>query len=173
MKAVSAFFDFALAGLQAEGRPNFLTRGQGSAEGQATFPHFARAVRRYTAGDPDDTAPAPRLAESQAMPTERRMIRFSTSEVEEALRRFAEDQQRALPSSQVTAVEYDKETDEGVGARVRFENVPRPTHFTPLEMAAALIAYCRRVRVPIPKQGQKSLHMTKAGLTLQIDVKPK
>jgi hypothetical protein len=105
------------------------------------------------------------------MPSERRLIRFTTPEVEEALRTFAEDQSRALPSSKVTGIEYDGQTEEGVGARVSFENVARPTHFTALETAAALIAYCRKVRVPIPKQGRKSLHKQKNNLILQIDVK--
>ena len=105
------------------------------------------------------------------MPSERRLIRFTTPEVEDALRTFAEEQSRTLPSSKVTGIEYDGQTEEGVGARVSFENVPRPTHFTALETAAALIAYCRKVRVPIPKQGQKSLHKQKNNLILQIDVK--
>jgi hypothetical protein len=105
------------------------------------------------------------------MPSERRLIRFTTTEVEEALRRFAEEQERPLPSNKLAAIEYDGQTEEGVSARVRFENLPRPTHFTALEMAAALIAYCRKVRVPIPKQGQKSLHKSKDNLVLQIDVR--
>jgi len=105
------------------------------------------------------------------MPSERRLIRFSTPEVEDALRGFAETQDRSLPSGKVAAIEYDTQTEEGVGARVKFENAPRSTHFTALELAAALIAYCRRVRVPIPKQGEKSLHTTKHDLVLQIDVK--
>ena len=42
-----------------------------------------------------------------------------------------------------------------------------------LETAAALIAYCRKLRVPIPKNGQKSLHKQKTDLVLQIDVKPR
>ena len=107
------------------------------------------------------------------MPGERRLIRFTTAEVEEALRRFAEEQERTLPSSKVTGIEYNDQTEEGVGARVTFENVPRPTHFTALETAAALIAYCRKLRVPIPKQGRKSLHTQKNNLILQIDVKPR
>jgi hypothetical protein len=107
------------------------------------------------------------------MPSERRLIRFSLPEVEEALRRFAEEHERTLPSTKVAAVEYGDQTEEGVGARVRFENVPRPTHFTALETAAALIAYCRKLRVPIPKNGQKSLHKQKTDLILQIDVKPR
>jgi hypothetical protein len=107
------------------------------------------------------------------MPSERRLIRFAATEVEDALRRFAEDQQRNMPDSKVTGIAYDAESDEGVSARIQFENIKRPMHFTALEMAAALIAYCRKVRVPIPKQGQKSLHKQKDTLVLQIDVKPR
>jgi hypothetical protein len=37
-------------------------------------------------------------------------------------------------------------------------------------MAAALIAYCREVKVPIPRQGRKSVHAANETVTLQIDV---
>jgi hypothetical protein len=107
------------------------------------------------------------------MPSERRLIRFAPPEVEAALRQFAEEQERALPGNRVTSIEYDAQGTEGVGARVSFQDIARPTHFTALELAAALIAYCRKVQVPIPKQGQKSLHKSTAGLFLQIDVPSK
>ncbi|MBK1697155.1 hypothetical protein [Rhodovibrio salinarum] len=105
------------------------------------------------------------------MPSERRLIRFTTPEVEQALRTFAEAHERTLPRSQVASIEYDGQTEEGVSARIKFENVPRPTHFTALEMTAALIAYCHKTHVPIPKQGQKSLYKAKGNVILQIDVK--
>lgn len=105
------------------------------------------------------------------MPSERRLIRFTPSEVEEALRNFAADHARTLPDGKVAAIEYHDQTEEGVGAQVKFENVARPTHFTPLETAAALIAYCRKIRVPIPKQGQKSILKQKDTLILQLDIK--
>ncbi|MBK1670938.1 hypothetical protein CKO28_23275 [Rhodovibrio sodomensis] len=107
------------------------------------------------------------------MPSERRLIRFAPTEVEDALRRFAQEQQRTMPDGKVTGIAYDVESDEGVSARVQFEDVKPPMHFTALEMAAALIAYCRKVQVPIPKQGQKSLHRHNDTLVLQIDVKPR
>ena len=105
------------------------------------------------------------------MPSERRLIRFTTAEVEEALRAFAAEQARTLPTSKVASIQYHDQTEEGVGAQVQFENVARPTHFTALEMAAALIAYCRKIRVPIPKQGQKSILKQKDALILQLDIK--
>jgi hypothetical protein len=107
------------------------------------------------------------------MPSERRQIRFTTREVSEALRRFAEDHERSLPDQSVTSIDYDTHSEEGVTARVHFGDAQRPTHFTPLELAAALIAHCRKVRVPIPRQGRKSLHESNGNLVLQIDLKPR
>jgi hypothetical protein len=106
------------------------------------------------------------------MPRERRLIRFSRTEVEAALRRFAETQERTLPNGGLLSVDYHPGGAEGVGVSLSFDGNGGRTWFTALETAAALIAHCRKVKVPIPRQGQKSVRLVDGELTLQIDLSP-
>jgi hypothetical protein len=106
------------------------------------------------------------------MPRERRLIRFTRVEVETALRRFAETQERALPGNGVVSVDYRPAGPEGVAVALAFDGNGGRTWFTALETAAALINHCRKVRVPIPRQGQKSVRLADGELMLQIDIAP-
>ena len=88
------------------------------------------------------------------------------------MRRFAFSQDRKLPDAEPTAMDYQRNGEDGVAIRMAFENGQghQRANFNELETAAALIGYCAKLKVPIPRQGRKAVRLVNGELTLQIDV---
>jgi len=106
------------------------------------------------------------------MPSERRLITFTKKEVEAAMRRFAYSQDRKLPQGEPSALDFHGKGEDGVSVKLAFntDGETRAITFTELETAAALIGYCAKLKVPVPRQGRKSVRLKNGDLALQIDV---
>lgn len=106
------------------------------------------------------------------MPSERRLICFSKREAGDAMRRFAASQERELPAGELADVTYAKANQDGVHVKLAFRNGShqKELNFNEFETAAALIGYCASAKVPIPRQGRKSVRLVGGDLALQVDV---
>ena len=100
------------------------------------------------------------------MPIETRTIEFSGPEVIEALVDFCRANKRPVPSGKIQPLIV-------VGRRenkVAFEGNGRPSrvHFYEAELAAALLTYCKKKRIPVARGAAKSLRFTPDTVTLRL-----
>jgi hypothetical protein len=104
------------------------------------------------------------------MITERRQVIFSNDAVKEAVRLFASLHPDKMPHGQVRRVWTVAEPElqllvqiEQAGARNLLEIA-----FTQGEIAAFLILYCRRNKIPLPPNADKFLEIDNGSLSLVI-----
>jgi hypothetical protein len=100
------------------------------------------------------------------LPIETRTIEFSGPEVIEALVDFCRANKRPVPSGKIQPLIV-------VGRRenkVAFEGGGRPSrvHFYEAELAAALLTYCKKKRIPVARGAAKSLRFTPDTVTLRL-----
>ena len=92
------------------------------------------------------------------MPTEYRKLVFSEEELKQALMEFCRSNGTLLPTGELTTVELLEKPD--LSVRVEYESASEDLSETSLgrdQLAAALISYCSRRRIPVPRSAQKNL----------------
>ncbi len=100
------------------------------------------------------------------MPIETRTIEFSGPEVIEALVDFCRAHKRPVPTGKIRPLI-------AVGRRenkVAFEGGGKPSRVTfyETELASALLAYCKKKRIPVARGAAKSLRFTPDTVTLRL-----
>lgn len=101
------------------------------------------------------------------MPVEIRFIKFTLNEVIEALRDLSHKGQVELPKSSPRDAREKKER-EGLVIEFLFTGTSSPVKVPSSFVAAALIRYCKRFHIPIPKNEEKSIAVVQGGVILKI-----
>lgn len=100
------------------------------------------------------------------MPAETRLITFTEAEVVEALLAFCEATSRPMPADGATCLIVRN------GADTKFalaspKDGPK-TSFYESEVAAALLAYCKKKHIPIARRSAKSLEVMQDAVALRL-----
>jgi hypothetical protein len=100
------------------------------------------------------------------LPVETRTIEFSGPEVIDALVDFCRKMKRPVPTGRINPlIVVDRNQN-----RIAFEGGGRPArvHFYETELASALLAYCKKKRIPVARGAAKSLQFTPDSVTLRL-----
>jgi hypothetical protein len=100
------------------------------------------------------------------MPIESRTITFSEGEMKAALFDFALARQRKLPSSGLTHLRLSLNSEiQAIVGETNSETTTLLEH----EIAAALITYCKKHNIPLPRNSQKSISLNDGTITLHVN----
>ncbi len=105
------------------------------------------------------------------MPTEYRKLVFSEKELRQALMEFCRSNGTLPPTEELTTVELVEKPD--LSVRVEYESATKDLSEILLSrdhLAAALISYCSRRRIPVPRSAQKNLKVEGANICLFVHV---
>lgn len=105
------------------------------------------------------------------MPREDRRIIFTFDEVFKALYALCMQREIACPQPGViSAIEIDNETENKLIVTIsNFQDASeRKTPYSRDFMAAALMLYCRTLRIPISRQARKSVELKDDGVILRL-----
>ena len=108
------------------------------------------------------------------MIVERRAIIFPRADFLEAVRIYAVKLKRAMPADPPETVAFDPAVDDSLV--MRFEAPanqvePLDITFTPAEVGAALIGFCRDQKIPLPRTAIKKIEKHRDGAALLIEMK--
>jgi len=100
------------------------------------------------------------------VPVETRTITFSGPEVMEALIDYCRKMKRPVPTGRITPVILAGRKEN----RIAFEGDGKPARVTfyEAELAAALIAFCKKRRIPVARGASKKLQFTPDSVTLHL-----
>ena len=101
------------------------------------------------------------------MPEEIRFIKFTLNEVIEALRELSHKSQVQLPKSSPREAR-EKKDPEWLVIEFLFTGASSPIKFSNSFVAAALIRFCKKFHIPIPKEEEKSIAVVPGGVILKI-----
>ena len=101
------------------------------------------------------------------MPTERRIITFSEREMKEALLDFCIKSARPLPDEPFDEIEVAGSGEIKITLGVRQGKVQMT--FQEHEVAAAIIGYCAKKKIPIARRSLKSLRSTRHSVSLHLE----
>ena len=105
------------------------------------------------------------------MPIEYRKLVFSEEELKQALMDFCRSNGTLLPTGELTTVELVEKPD--LSVRLEYESENKDLSETSLsrdQLAAALISYCSRRRIPVPRSAQKNLKIEGTRVCLFVHV---
>lgn len=102
------------------------------------------------------------------MPTEERFIKFTLNEVIEALKILSERGKISLPKSSVKSAKEIVLPDGELAVEFKFNGANEYIVIPNAVVAAALISYCGRFKIPIPKQANKCLGVMGLSMMLRI-----
>lgn len=104
------------------------------------------------------------------MPTENRDLFFSENEIKIALMQFSA--RKGLNFKVENINEYKLTTESGIGIALKVfdatANKAGTVRYNQPEIAAALMAYCMFLKIPLPRAGKKSVQMSNGELCLNI-----
>ena len=104
------------------------------------------------------------------MPTETRRLVFTSDELKEALTRYSQTGTQALPRGQV--VGCDLKGERGVQAVVAVSDPGsgevRKVDLDATQLGACLIKFCLDNKIPLPRDGTKSLQVVGDDIALRI-----
>ena len=107
------------------------------------------------------------------MPGERREIIFSQDEFREAIHTYLARSNDEARTSEFVNVSL--ETENGINAVARFFNRGSENEFRLTmdvsEIGAALMLYCLRNHIPLPKKGQKAVQVENDTIILVVTIK--
>lgn len=101
------------------------------------------------------------------MPLEEKFIKFTLNEVIEALRAISDRGQFELPKTSVISAQEITLPD-GLATELTFIGADKPVVLKNTMIAAALIGYCSRFQIPIPKSANKSIGVSSNSVMLRI-----
>ena len=106
------------------------------------------------------------------MPSENRDIFFTEHELKIALMQFS--RRKGIKFNVENVTEFDLSTKGGIAVSMKvFDAGAGQTgtvKYAHPEIAAALMGYCMKLEVPLPKKGKKSLQSNDDGLYLNIKI---
>lgn len=106
------------------------------------------------------------------MPTELRTLVFSNEELRQAVLHFHKNSVEILPSQRISTCEIHK--DAGISLHLMVydeaQNKNTPVVLETPMVAAILLKYCFKERIPVPKKSDKSLQVIGDNLALRIAV---
>ena len=105
------------------------------------------------------------------MPIEYRKLIFSKGELTQALTDFGRSNGTLLPNEEFSTVELLDEPE--VSVRVEYESTKKDLAQLSLsrdQVAAALISYCSKRRIPVPRSAKKNLKIEGTRICLLVHV---
>lgn len=102
------------------------------------------------------------------MASESRIVTFANAEVIQALLEFCEQGNRPLPEGGVRQLSFSNDPQVRVALEPERGN---PIGFHEHEIAAALILYCRKIGIPIPRRATKSLQVGQDTVALHLSIR--
>jgi hypothetical protein len=104
------------------------------------------------------------------MPSELRRIVFSNDELRSALEDYLKGQKTPLPLGVITSVQLSDAPQGTVFLYLagREDNDRASLALSPEKIAAALLRFCKRQRIPVPRRANKSLIVTGDNVALDI-----
>ena len=105
------------------------------------------------------------------MPIEYRKLVFSEEELKRALMDFCRSNGTMLQNEELTTVELLEKPD--ISVRLEYESTTKDLSEISLsrdQLAATLISYCSRRRIPVPRSAQKTLKVEGARICLFVHV---
>jgi|GEM_PF-5707652 len=103
------------------------------------------------------------------MPTEERFIKFTLNEAVEALRAISKRGKFTLPTSSAKTAVETVTTEDELAVELTFNGSNETVIIPNTVVAAALISYCGRFNIPIPKQANKCLGVMGQSMMLRIN----
>ena len=100
------------------------------------------------------------------MPSESRSVSFSNAETIDALVEYCAKADRELPQGGIKRLAFSNEGEIRVTAE--FDGGPPPIHFYENEVAVALIIYCNKKGIPVPRRAVKSLQVSQDTVSLRL-----
>ncbi len=106
------------------------------------------------------------------MPVEIRRLLFTDDEFRAAVDELLAGGRAKLPRGRVVQMEITTEDPLAAGLSIQTEHgqVERAT-LDDAHAAAAVIAYCRKRSIPLPRSGSKSLRRTSKGIAFDVTLK--
>ncbi len=106
------------------------------------------------------------------MPNEQRDIVFSENEVKIALMQFSARKGLVFKTENIQDFVINKNGEIAIAMKVfdAKENKTGTVKFNYQEIAAALMAYCMTLKVPLPKSGKKSVTIKDGDMVLNISL---
>ncbi|MBL4602590.1 MAG: hypothetical protein JKY84_07590 [Emcibacteraceae bacterium] len=106
------------------------------------------------------------------MPSENRDIFFTEHELKIALMQYS--RRKGIKFNVENVSEFDLTTKNGIAVAMKVFNAGEgkagTVKYSQPEIAAALMGYCMKLEVPLPKKGKKSLQSNEDGLYLNIKI---
>jgi hypothetical protein len=103
------------------------------------------------------------------MPKELRKVVFTRDELQAAAVAYCYRQGMKLPKGMLQSVTFENE-QVSLNFSVISEKGPTRIRLTRDQIAAAIILYCRSLRIPIPKQSQKIVNPDGDGIALLVSL---
>lgn len=101
------------------------------------------------------------------MPLEEKFIKFTLNEVIDALRAISDRGKFQLPKSSIISAQ-EISTADGLATEFSFNGADKPIVLKNSLIAAALIGYCSRFQIPIPKSSNKSIGVSAKTVLLRV-----
>lgn len=100
------------------------------------------------------------------MPNEIRIIRFQLDEVSAAVKSFSPRINMNVPASAIQEVHIAP--DGSPNTLLRYDGEEKVVPITNNRLAASLIAYCQKIKVPLPREAKKSMHVSKEYVDIRM-----
>ena len=100
------------------------------------------------------------------MPSEIRIIRFQLDEVSVAVKDFSPRIDMNVPETMIQDVHVAPDGSPNI--LLRYDGEESIIPITNNRLAASLIAYCQKIKVPLPREAPKSMHVSKEHVDLRM-----
>ena len=110
------------------------------------------------------------------MPTEIRRIILTMSELQEALKRFVDSRPSMFQGARMEKCQLVKDdpVEVEVSVRVHPQSISPSTYtLGGPHLAAALIAYCQQLGIPLSRSASKAVRRVKTGVALDMTIETK
>ena len=106
------------------------------------------------------------------MITETRTLLFAHSDLTEAIHAFDRDKMRFLPEGDLMTVEVTGRAEPAVRVIIQVSGhiFPKTINLSGSQVAAILIHYCIKNRIPIPKQAHKCIETIDGDVALLVNI---
>jgi hypothetical protein len=100
------------------------------------------------------------------MPNEIRIILFQLDEVSVAVKSFSPRINMNVPATMIQEVHVAP--DGSPNTLLRYDGEESVIPITNNRFAASLIAYCQKIKVPLPREATKSMHVSKEHVDIRM-----
>lgn len=99
------------------------------------------------------------------MPTETRVLQFSTNEIVTAMKDYCDQTGRRLPDHGTIVVAEEK-----IPVSANSDGQYIPVEFSENEVATALMMFCMKQKIPMPRRATKALQISSHSFTLHLEM---